>query len=40
MAAGWAVAPTSGGPVLLPLKLGDENVDVAATLAEMRDEER
>lgn len=40
VAAGRAVAPAGGGPVPLPPKLGDEGVDVASTLAEMRDEER
>ena len=40
IAAGRAVAPTSTGPVPLPPKLGEDNVDVAATLASMRDEER
>ncbi|WP_422754114.1 hypothetical protein [Micromonospora sp. WMMD708] len=40
MSAGRAVAPTGGGPVPLPPKLGDENVDVAASLAAMRDDER
>jgi prevent-host-death family protein len=40
VATGRAVPPTSTGPVPLPPKLGDENVDVAATLVEMRDEER
>ncbi|HET6481693.1 MAG TPA: type II toxin-antitoxin system prevent-host-death family antitoxin [Actinoplanes sp.] len=40
VAAGRAVAPTSTGPVPLPPKLGEDNVDVAATLASMRDEER
>ena len=40
VAAGRAVAPTSTGRVPLPPKLGEENVDVAATLASMRDEER
>ncbi|MFI7076504.1 type II toxin-antitoxin system Phd/YefM family antitoxin [Micromonospora sp. NPDC049903] len=42
VAAGRAVAPTGGGPVPLPLppRLGDENADVAASLAAMRDEER
>lgn len=40
IAAGRAVAPTSTGRVPLPPKLGDDNVDVAATLASMRDEER
>ncbi len=40
VAAGRAVAPIGGGPVPLPPKLGDENVNVAATLAAMREEER
>jgi prevent-host-death family protein len=40
VASGRAVSPTSAGPVPLPPKLGDEDVDVATTLAEMRDEER
>ena len=40
VASGRAVAPTSAGPVPLPPKLGDDNVEVAATLAAMRDEER
>jgi prevent-host-death family protein len=40
VAAGRAVAPTGGGPVPLPPKLGEDDVDVAATLADMRDEER
>lgn len=40
VAAGRATAPTSTGPVPLPPKLGDENVDVASELAAMRDEER
>jgi hypothetical protein len=40
VAAGRAVAPTGSGPIPLPPKLGDESVDVAATLATMRDEER
>ncbi|OWV12027.1 prevent-host-death protein [Micromonospora wenchangensis] len=38
-AAGRAVAPTDGSSVPLPPKLGDENVDVAVSLAAMRDEE-
>ncbi|WP_091453732.1 hypothetical protein [Micromonospora inyonensis] len=38
--AGRAVAPTNGGPVPLPPKLGDENEDVAAMLAVGRTEER
>ncbi|MEU7590158.1 type II toxin-antitoxin system prevent-host-death family antitoxin [Micromonospora sp. NPDC049230] len=40
VAAGRAVAPTGSGPVPLPPKLGAEHVDVAAALAELRDEER
>jgi prevent-host-death family protein len=40
VAAGRAVAPMSTGRVPLPPKLGEDNVDVAATLASMRDEER
>lgn len=40
VAAGRALAPTGGGPVPFPSKLGDENVDVAATLTEIRSEER
>jgi prevent-host-death family protein len=40
VAAGRAVAPTGSGPVPLPPKLGNEDVDAAATLAAMRDEER
>ena len=40
VATGRAVSPTSTGPVPLPPKLGDEDVDVATTLAAMRDEER
>ncbi|MEV5211929.1 type II toxin-antitoxin system prevent-host-death family antitoxin [Micromonospora sp. NPDC053740] len=38
--AGRAVPPTGSGPVPLPPTLGAEDVDVAAALAEMRDEER
>ncbi|TDC01290.1 type II toxin-antitoxin system prevent-host-death family antitoxin [Micromonospora fluostatini] len=40
VATGRAVAPTGGGPVPLPPKLGAEDVDVAASLAVLRDEER
>lgn len=40
VAAGRAVPAASTGPVPLPPKLGNEGVDVAAKLAEMRDEER
>jgi prevent-host-death family protein len=40
VAAGRAVAPAGSGPVPLPPKLGDDDVEVAAALAEMREEER
>ena len=40
VAAGRAAPPTSVGPVPFPPKLGDEGVDVATTLAAMREEER
>lgn len=40
VAAGRALPPVGGGPVPLPPKFGDDDIDVAATLAEMRDEER
>lgn len=40
VAAGRAVVPTGGGPVPLPPKLGDDDVETAAALAAMRDEER
>ena len=40
VATGKASSPTSAGPVPLPPRLGDEAVDVAGALAEMRDEER
>ncbi|MFD0521707.1 type II toxin-antitoxin system Phd/YefM family antitoxin [Paractinoplanes durhamensis] len=40
VAAGRAIPPAGSGPVPLPPKLGDDVVDVAATVAEMRDEER
>jgi len=40
VAAGRAVAPTGGGHVPLPPKLGDEGVDAAAALAALREEER
>ncbi|WP_250007776.1 type II toxin-antitoxin system Phd/YefM family antitoxin [Actinoplanes sp. M2I2] len=36
VAAGRAVAPTGGGPVPLPPKLGDDGVDVAAVLSDTR----
>ncbi len=39
VAAGRAVASAGAGPVPLPPNLGDESVDVAATLAAMRAEE-
>jgi len=37
---GRVVLPTVAGPVPMPPTLGDEDIDVAAVLAEMRDEER
>ncbi|OKI73853.1 type II toxin-antitoxin system Phd/YefM family antitoxin [Micromonospora sp. CB01531] len=37
---GRATAPTSAGPLPIPPVLGDPTVDVAAVLAESRDEER
>ena len=40
VASGRAVPPTGANPVPLPPELGDESVDVAAALAELRDEER
>jgi prevent-host-death family protein len=40
VAAGRAVPATGVGPVPLPPKLGDEGVEVATVLADMRDEER
>lgn len=40
VAAGRAVAPAAGGPVPLPPHLGDSDVEAAAVLADMRDEER
>jgi prevent-host-death family protein len=40
VASGRAAAPTSGGPVPLPPRLGDPDEDVAASVAAMRDEER
>jgi prevent-host-death family protein len=40
VAAGRAVAPTGTGPVALPPQLGDPDVDSAAQLTAMRDEER
>lgn len=40
VAAGRAAAPTSVGPVPLPRQLADEDVEVAAALVAMRDEER
>ena len=40
VASGRAAAPTSVGPVPVPPKLGDPNVDAASELAAMRDEER
>ncbi|WP_250037107.1 type II toxin-antitoxin system Phd/YefM family antitoxin [Paractinoplanes maris] len=40
VAAGRAVPPTGGGRVPLPPRLGDESVEVAAELADLRYEER
>jgi len=40
VATGRAVPPVGGGPVPLPPKFGDDDIDVAAALAKMRDEER
>jgi prevent-host-death family protein len=40
VATGRAVAPTGGGPVPLPPKLGGDDVSAAAALADLRDEER
>src|SRR6476660_96654 len=40
VATGRAVAPTGSGSVPLPPKLGAENVNVADTLAAMREDER
>lgn len=40
VAEGRATAPTSMGPLPMPPVLGDPGQDVAAALAEFRDEER
>lgn len=40
VAEGQATAPTSAGPLPMPPVLGDPGQDVAAALAEFRDEER
>lgn len=40
VASGRAVAPTGTGPVALPPRLGDPNVEAALELIAMRDEER
>jgi prevent-host-death family protein len=40
VAAGRATAPTVSGPIPLPPQLGDESIDVAQTVADLRDEER
>lgn len=40
VAAGRAIPPVGGGPVPLPPKFGHDGIDVAATLAEMRAEQR
>jgi prevent-host-death family protein len=39
VAAGRAVAPTMASAVPLPPKLGDDDLDLVATLADMRDED-
>lgn len=39
VADGRALPPTSSGPLPEPPVLGDPDVDVAATIAELRDEE-
>ncbi|WBC13537.1 type II toxin-antitoxin system prevent-host-death family antitoxin [Micromonospora sp. WMMA1998] len=40
VAEGRATAPTTTGPLPMPPVLGDPSMDVAAVLAESRDEER
>ncbi|WP_345675933.1 type II toxin-antitoxin system prevent-host-death family antitoxin [Yinghuangia aomiensis] len=40
VADGSATAPESGGPIPLPPRLGDPEVDSAAQLSAARDEER
>ncbi|MFJ4984122.1 hypothetical protein ACIP9H_10045 [Streptomyces sp. NPDC088732] len=40
VAEGRATAPAASGPVPLPLALGDPEIDTAAALVSMRDEER
>ncbi|KAB1914698.1 type II toxin-antitoxin system Phd/YefM family antitoxin [Micromonospora sp. AMSO31t] len=40
VAEGRATAPTAAGPIPMPPVLGDPAVDVAAVLADARDEER
>ena len=40
VAAGRAVPPTGIGPIPLPPKFGDEGMNVASGLADMRNEER
>ena len=40
VAEGRAVPPTLTGPVPMPAILGDPNIDAAATIAEIREQER
>jgi prevent-host-death family protein len=40
VAEGRAVAPTMGGPPPMPPEIGDPTIDVAAALAEAREDER
>ncbi|HKA08843.1 MAG TPA: type II toxin-antitoxin system prevent-host-death family antitoxin [Candidatus Dormibacteraeota bacterium] len=40
VAEGRAVPPTLTGPVPMPLSLGDPTVDAAATIAEIREQDR
>lgn len=40
VATGRATAPAGTGPIALPPRLGDPNVDAASELVAMRDEER
>jgi hypothetical protein len=40
VAEGRVAPPSITGPIPMPPVLGDPKVDVASTLAEMRDEER
>lgn len=40
VAEGRAIAPAASGPIPLPPALGDPEIDTAAALVSMRDEER